>query len=559
MIYGEETIPISFGQGVFTADLPSAIPDGYCAETRNLIPVGTSVESRFGFKKSSVDFDEAVGASNLLTSFTYFGATGDSDAPIMIWGSDFGGVNQYIHFLREGSQFSNPGGGLVADGYFNATISDDFVGAVNYNGTYYLFLSSGVHKITSLNWAVPSYAMSSVVGSPGSSIAPIHFFDRLWTAQGNKLYWTDAISSPGALPETWSTSANFVSIVGENGPGKIYKILPLNSRIFIFTSQGLFALTVVGQPTQWYLRPIDDKAIVNTPDCAFEIGGLIYFISIYGVFVTDGTSNAIKLSGPIENFFLAGNFERGVTSPSKRSNLYRINYHDGGLIISISNVFVDGIGNPYYDIDFCRTFYTRLANIAWSEWQVDSPNQLIAVVAIADSVESYINKSPLSYLMMYFGESDAASPANARRELMVYDGLRDEWVDDDGVDQTANIQMQIKTKFFDSGSPVDYKKFNYAFLNFYISVIDNLNDNTYWSYKWVTDSDSYDESSSFVPNIEDTIVSGNEFNMVKLASGFNFRLAQLELNFNTNNDTNFKIRELVLKQDTLRDGPSTAQ
>jgi hypothetical protein len=56
--YSEEVTPVNFGQGMFTADLASAIPDGYCAEAKNCVPTGTSVENRFGIKPSSVAFNE---------------------------------------------------------------------------------------------------------------------------------------------------------------------------------------------------------------------------------------------------------------------------------------------------------------------------------------------------------------------------------------------------------------------------------------------------------------------------------------------------------------------
>lgn len=559
--YGEQALPVGFAQGLYTADLPSAIPDGYCALCDNAVPTGTSVETRFAFQKANVNFNEADYANQPLTSFSYFGPTGNDDAPIMMWGSNLSIGTPQVHMIREGEPFTDPSGGTITNGYFAINIADDFVGAVNYNDNYFMFLRNQVYLVTAIDWVAGSYTIAAVAGSPGSTCQPIHFFDRLWTADGNTLYWTDAIASPGALPTAWNTSVNFLKVVGKNGPGKIYRIIPMGSRIYIFTSQGLFSLTVAGSPSDWYIRPLDEKAIVNSYDCAFEVGGMIYYISIYGVFVTNG-GDSLKISGPIENYFLAGNFESGSVNPSKRSNIYRINYMDGGLIISISNVFISG-GTAYFDTTYCRNLYTRLANIAWSEWNYDTPvgdTRIAAVQAIADSVESYINKAPLSYVMVLNTDSVNGTPRHVQRELMVYDGLRDEWTNPSGGGPTtqANVNAHLRTKFFDAGSPIDIKAFKYAYLNFYMSDKTKFDDSDYWTYGWVTEQDVFDGTAD-VAKVDPTDIYGLEFNSVKLSSSFYYRILQFELIMNTQNAVNYKVKDLVLKQDTPRDGPFSIQ
>ena len=563
--YDEEAQSVGFGQGLFTADLASAIPENYCAECSNGIPTGTSVESRFGFKKANVAFNEVAFASQALPSFTHFGPTGNEDAPLIMWGSDLGGGSTEVHMIREGSPFTDPGGGLITNGYFSASVADNFVGAVNYNGTYYIFLSNQVYTLSAINWTLNTFSTVSVPGSPPSSITPIHFFDRLWTANGNKLYWTDAIASPGDLPTGWDIVNNFVSIVGQNGPGKIYKIIPLGSRLYIFTSQGLFGLTIAGNPSDWYLRPLDENAIVNTCECAFEVNGLIYYVTIYGVHVTNG-GDAIKISGPIENYFLAGNFEAGDVSPGKRANLYRINYMDGGIIVSISNYFISGGGGggtAYFDVDFCKNFYTRIANVAWSEWNYNTPDgdtKIAAITGIADAVESYINKTPLSYVMVLSTDSQDTTPRHTQRELMIYDGLRDEWTNPagGGPSVTANVQLSIKTRYFEGTNPVDFKTFKYAYVSFYISDKTKFNDPTHWYYKWLTEQSTFDYTAE-VANINPADVYGLEFNSVRLAAQFKYRIAQFELVLNTKNAVTFKVKDLVIKEHSERDGYNSIQ
>ena len=553
-----ETFPVTFGGGVYSADLPSAIPDNYCSLCINAIPTGTSVENRFGIQTSNVNFEEDTSLVNTLPhSFSHLGVTGDGDAPVLIWGSVFNGSSR-IHMIREGTPFTDPGGGSTSDGYINAAIDGGFVGAVNYNGTYYLVYDTGVHKITAINWVTNTFTLVSVPSSPtANSVPPIHFNDRLWTGDNNRITYTDAIASPGALPETWATSTNFIDIVGEFGPAKIYKFIPLGTRIYIFTSQGLFSLSIAGQPSDWYIKPLDEKAIVNSQECAFENGGLIYYVTIYGVFVTNG-SDSIKLSGPIENYFLAGNFDASAVAPDKRSNIYRINYLDNGLVVSISN-FVISSGTAYYDTTYCHNFYTRLGNVAWSEWSYSNTvggMQIAGIVGTADSVESYINKTPLNYIMVLNTQSTSGSPVGVSKELAVYDGLKDTW-QRTGTTQEADLQVRIKSKYFTGTSPIAVKKMINSYIELFISDTTKYNDSTTWEYNWYTDAVAYTSNASAVQSIEDTDIATDEFHMLALDGGLSYRSCQLEFNFFTNNTDTFKVKSLYLRQDTESDGPNS--
>jgi hypothetical protein len=554
-----ETLTVSFGGGVYSADLPSAIPDNYCAVCTNAIATGTSVENRFGFQSSNVNFSETATLVNTVpSSFTHLGVSGDEDAPIIMWGSVYNG-SSHLHMIREGTPFTDPGGGATTAGYIDAAITGGFVGSVNYNGTYYVFYDTGVHKITAIDWAATSFTSSAISGSPSTiEVPPIHFYDRLWTAQGNSLLYTDAISTPGALPETWDTSNNFIKFVGENGPGKIYKLIPIGTRIYVFTSQGLFSLSIAGSPSDWYIKPLDAKAIVNSYECAFEVGGLIYYVTIYGVFVTNG-SDSIKLSGPIENYFLSGNFDATAVAPGKRSNIYRISYLDNGLIVSISN-FVVSSGVAYYDTDSSYQFYTRLGNVAWSRWAYSNASgsmQIAAVVGTADSVESYINKTPLNYIMVLNSTSVTGALTGVTRELCVYDGLSDTWQADSG--GSANIQVEIRSKFFTGPSPISIKTLSHSYIELFISDTEKYSDSTTWEYNWHTDAVSYESNSVSVDAIEDTDITTNEFHTLALTGGFQYRSCQLEFNFYTSNVDTFKVKSLYMRQDTNVDGPNSIQ
>lgn len=576
--YGEEVSTVSFGGGLFTADLPSAIPDNYCAQCDNAVSTGTSVENRFGFKKSSLAFNEIMYPYEVAVPLSYLGHTGGTNNPTLVWGQIHPATTlttpvpttYKTHFLREGEKFdaSAPG----ATGYFTINSTSYFIGAINYNGFIYVFYSNYILKITSINWAVPSIVSATVLNTPPlMSAHPIHFFDRLWTAHNSRLYFTNAVTTPGGLPETWNISSNFIDIVGRNGPGIIYKLIPLGSRIYIFTSAGLFSLTIAGSPSDWYLRPLDEKAIVNTYDCAFENGGLIYYITIYGVFVTNG-SDSVKLSGSIENFFLIGNFQ-GTSAPgAKQSNLYRIHYLDGGMIISITSLASSNEVTPQmvFDAPHSYTFYTRMGSVAWSEWDFNTPEgetKLLAILGVADSVLSHINSTPVSYIMTQQGWSTPNLKGIGQRELMIYDGLKDEWTNPGyvfpgfpapvGLLTEADIIVKIATRFFEGSNLIHYKQLKYGYLEIYCSDPTKLSsDGPQWHYEWRTESGIQGfEADSLSEDNLDQIQSLGEFIIVKLRSGFTYRIAQLYFEFDTNNSETFKVKNIHLKQDTLRDGP----
>ena len=557
--YSEEIQVVNFSKGLYTADLASAIPDGYCAACENAIPTGTSVESRLGLQSSSVGSYTSQLSSELF-GFSYLGISGKKDNPTLIWGNKSSLISgtPTISMIREGDPFDGSSGtGTIND----ASITSPFRSAVNYLDNIYLFLDNGVYKLTNINWSAGTFTTTLVTGSPtlGNNVPACHFKDRLWVASADTLYWTNPPASPGAVLETWNTSTNFLKVVGNRGTAVIYKIIPLGSRLYIFSSQGLFYLNVSGAPSTWTLVYADETAVVNSYQCAFERNGLIYYITLYGVYVTNG-SDSIKLSGPIENYFLSGSFNQ--LTGGTRANTYRIAYLEGGLVASISNYYAPGLIS-FYDAEYSKVFYTRLSNTAWSEWQFNTNdstgNKLIAIEAVADSAVTFINKSPVSYVMAIHSESRASgSNTLALRELMTYDGLQDKWTNQFENSVEESIRVNLETKYFTSDSPHNYKTLKYSFLEMYFSDKTKYNDNLYWGYVWQSEAAPY-FAETLVEDIDISGVNFNEFVSVKLNADFKYRSVQFRLSFDTNNDTSLKVKDLYLIEHTERDGFNAIQ
>lgn len=586
-IYSEETVEVSFGSGLYSADLPSAIPDGFCAAATNVVPVGTSVESRYGFRKSSVPFAELLG-NNVPDREEIFMSRMESNAanvlPSLVWGGKSATNDNNMYMLRDGDVLTNPITPVITDGYavIDLAALGFFRGALNYNGRMYFNTTTGVYKINSITWsATPSISSTSVTGPVGCDTGLFHFQDRIWTSVDNIIYYTDAPSSPGGFPETWAISTNFIVIVGEKGPATIYKMIPLGTRIYIFTSQGLFVLSIYGTPTDWYLKALDSKVRVNTISCAFEVSGIIYYICSLGVFATTGSST-VKLSGAIENLFLAGNQVSGDETGIRKFTEYRIHYLDGGMLVSISPQILKlnsgSIAQPFYAGEECKTLYSRTDSVAWSEWELPPSNwdtedaltydrRINAVLAVADNIQTYVNNTPLSYVWMAHSNSlSTDTPVSGVKlpilELFNYDGFQDSWtavIGDAAIERW--VHGLIRSSYFDGGNPIALKEVKRAFLELFLPNAEAYANKTeldvaaiYWRYKWLTDQRTYTPENRVLYQQETPDTFAQEFSMLQLATGFMFRTAQLELRFSLTDDTNYKIKSAYLKDFTIRDG-----
>ena len=583
-IYSEETIVVNLGQGLYSADLPSAIPDGYCAVAENVVATGTSIESRYGFRNTSnsLQYKYTEFEGTRTTPFmSHLGSTGNSANPSIMWGDKgaSGGATNRIHLVRDGDPYSQPTGLVTGDGYSVFTFASTFISAVNYNGRIYFATDAGVYKINTLTWGnaanlpspiVPSWTFQSVSGPVGLTSEMIHFTDRIWACKGNTIYYTDPPSSPGAFPEVWP-STNFITVVGRQGPGHVYKMVPVGTRIYLFTSVGIFVLSVLGSPNDWYLRSFDESAQFNTYECAFERQGVIYYITNTGVYLTTGTTT-IKLSGMIENFFLSGNYEADNPTGLKKSNLYRIFYLDGGMLISIGTYVLNNVGGTfqaYYDTSNSKHMYSRLDNVAWSEWTLNPDplkDDIGSFMGVIDSVQTYINKTPLSYVWMNHSRSTITAPLRGRLELFTYDGMIDRWTTDAGVDGQDFIQAHVASRFFDGGNVLEYKSIKRAYLemfmpnkNFYANLNAANATTEYWHYQWITDQREYHPPTEVTNQVTSPDLAGNEFAVLKLWTDFVFRSAQFDMTVNTRDNCNFKLKNVYLKQFTLRDGTEFSQ
>ena len=552
-IPGEEYFRVGIGQGMYTSELASNIPDGFSAMAYNMVATGDSLENRVGIKRSSVDwkvFENAPGNGTDLTKekiniiYPLFPTRYDSAFPAFGWGSSGTTVpgntsaGNTLNFIR------CAGAAGAGDGFMSVSVPQLCLGICQYQDTVYFSLNTqGIQKITNFNWGADTITYSSIPSSAGGTMHGLFTFkDRLWAYENHRLYYTD-IAPVGGLPETWAFATNVIPFVGPNGAGRIKKVVPLGNKLLVFTMAGLFTLIVEGPPASWILRVLDSKSVCTTNQCAFESKGIVYFINTAGVWATNSLYNT-KISGVIEDqFYLA-----------KGHRVHSIVPYEDGLIISISKLATPNIA--YYDAPNCRIFYTKLDPVAWTEWNIDTKStvatpigarRLCSVWSLTDKVATYLNPEPVVYGLMFTSKSTEAAPENSVVQLLVFDGGQDQIVTEANAVVAAYVNIYLKTKNMDGGNPYNLKYHKRGLLEIFTSEQQHN-----FSTSWEIDATTADANAIRQTATQDYTV-GNGSNLVQIPGQYHYRRCGLIFTTNLQSDnTQIKIKDIAVVQNTMR-------
>src|SRR5688500_1749109 len=99
-IYGESYYPVQIGQGIYTSELPSNIPDGFSEKAFNLVATGDSLENRIGIRQSSVDWHLSLpGNPDMDNNHFCVHAPTTIDSAAILWSSWTGTVAN-LHVIR---------------------------------------------------------------------------------------------------------------------------------------------------------------------------------------------------------------------------------------------------------------------------------------------------------------------------------------------------------------------------------------------------------------------------------------------------------------------------
>lgn len=552
-VAGEEYFQVALGQGMYTSELPSNIPDGFSAMAYNFVATGDSLENRVGIRRSSVDwkvFELAPGypggtdndTINILTPL--FPTRYNSGFPSFAWGAwglsvpSGSNLGPTLNFVRCAG---DPGSG---DGFMSVSVPQQCTGICQYRDTVYFILTgAGVYKITNFNWGADSITYQSIPSANGCTMQGLFTFkDRLWAYQDHNLFFTD-IAPYNQGPESWAFATNVVPFVGPAGAGRIKKIVPLGNKLLVFTMAGLFTLIVEGPPASWILRLLDSRSVSTTCQCAFESKGIVYYINSVGVWATNSIYNT-KISGVIEDqFFLA-----------KGHRTHAIVPYEDGLLISVSKITQSN--KTHFDSLNCRIFYSKLDPVAWTEWNIETKSttptpigsrRICSAYSITDKVSTYLNPEPVVYALMYTSKSTEAIPESAVLQLLVFDGGEDQIVTEANTVVAANVNLYLKTKNMDGGNPYNLKQNKRGLLEIFTSETEHK-----FTTSWEIDATSTDGGAIRKTSTQDFTV-GNGSNLAQIPGMFHYRRCGLIFTADLqSNNTQIKIKDIAVVQNTER-------
>lgn len=243
-------------------------------------------------------------------------------------------------------------------------------------------------------------------------------------------------------------AANVIKVGPGDGHG-CTKLIKFNDNLFVFKQGSTWILfTETNSPSDWTLRQVEP-----TIGCTSHLGAavhenLLYFISMDGVYRTDGTTFE-ELSAPIRDFW--GNRELPA-------DLFDLNFHESMAVVG------DLLFCFVYDAsqDGQNRYQTLVYNIRTKGWsrfrwtnREDGQTVFRTPVVITDF------GSPI----MYLGE------INGAHGYIYWWGQNDRWTDasDDAVFSfNSPYESFMVTKFFDFGEPGTWKRMTDATIDYFI-------------------------------------------------------------------------------------------
>lgn len=530
-IYAETYFPIAIGQGLYTAELPSNIPDGFSMQAYNLVATGDSVENRIGIRQSSVDWN--ISTWNRVLDFTCMMARGGNGAAI-IWASWDESGNSRLHLIRD---VGVAGGG---DGYMQIVMPAYISGIATYMGNVYFVMADSykIYHITAYDWVNDTISYTSVPSAAGipPTICLFSFKDRFWTISNATIYFTDIAELGATGPEQWAAT-NYIRLDANKGYASVQKIVPLTNKLIIFTTAGVFSLLVEGEPSSWILKVLDSESISTSRNCAFEAKGVVYYANSQGVWATNGQSVA-KLSGVIEDqFFLA-----------KGTRYHTLHSYEDGMILSIAKGRTTL--STSFDAPNSRIFYSKSDPIGWTEWNIHpgdgttnsfGANRLVEILSISPKIPTHLNSEPTVYFIGTITDSTEETNQPGRTQLLVFDGGENQARDRVGTLITNPVSCVIKTKYVDVGNPYLNKSNKQAMIEMFTSDVTH-NFTTSWDIDSTTGNSTEIRTESF-----QRYTVGLASNLIRIPADFMFRRCALTLKTALQTNTSqIKIKDIAL-------------
>jgi len=509
-VYSEETLPIPVGLGIDSYNHPANIVDGFCTSVKNFVANKDRLITRKGFQPpNSVDTRGSYPDIGLNNRYTQLPNSSDASIPVAMWTacnpSNFSTTWALRQFDRDNPASSDSNPGLASF----ANISN-FAGACLYLDKFYCLDSGGVEILSNWNWALGTVTKVAVPNTYNCRGGLFVFKDRLWSWDDTKIYYTLPPNAPGAYPESWDMNGQFIVIGANAGLGKIQKVIPVGTKLFVFTGSGLYNISILGSPENWVVRSMDASVKVNHANCAIEDKGLIYFIDSRGVWVTN--QDEVKdISDKIQDIF-----------QEQLPNVYfmwKMVPFAEGIIICRTKLLVSGANHITSE---ARMFYTRLDFIAWTEITFGTTTQPGDLLAGFSNLETHVKWAPNNYIVIAHGNSTNPIFNNLTTQLFIYDGYQDKLTKLAASEEVSPVKSTYTSKII-RGQMLDEKRGKYGYINF--SASGNPGDDIDIDYQWDTEQ----EVARQVDNISTYDVISAKEGLIKIKGPEFFRHLQFNL------------------------------
>jgi len=472
-IYSEETLPLPVGLGIDSYNHPVNIADGFCTEIKNFVARKDRLVSRQGFAppdatdtREAFDVDYQYYAR--LPQFT-------PEMPTAIWSS---GASTWM--IKQFDPIDPAALTVGISGIKEFAAISFFTGACAYLDRVYILDETGINYITAIDWSAGTLTknlVTSTISATNNVRGLFNFKERIWAWDSTKIYYTDAPTSPGAYPETWDVNGKFIVVNAGTGMGHIYQVIPVGTKLFIFTATGLYNVSILGSPANWVVRLIDTNVQVNTNHCAYEVQGMMYFVDTRGVWVTNGDEIHL-LSNSIQDAFRE---DPGANRYFK----WKLTPFEDGFLICREKIGVAG-GTLIYTGEG-RLWYTELEFIAWTEFTFTNANEgPVCLIGSFAHMETHLIWPKSSYIVLAHGVSPD-SPFTVH--LLKYGGYQDVLRKLGAAASTTSVISDFLTKIY-RGTMLDEKNGKMAYVNFSCESSDDddvLTD--VFSYQWYTENE----------------------------------------------------------------------
>lgn len=326
--------------------------------------------------------------------------------------------------------------------------------------------------------------------------------DREWIvtcvsgSQQDNLRYSEIAGSGGTdFSAANHPAANVIKV----GPGDGFactKLIKFNDNLFVFKQGSTWILyTETNSPEDWTLRQVEP-----TIGCTSHLGAvvhenLLYFLSLDGVYRTDGTTFE-ELSGPIRDFW---------SNRKLPYDLFDLNFVESIAVLG-DLLFCFVHDDAQSDGFKQKTFVYNIRTKGWSEFiwyhRTDGHQRMRSPVVISD----------FGPPIMYLGEF------NNTNGYIYWWGQNDRWTDasDDAVFSFATpYESYLTTKFFDFGEPGTWKRMTDATIDYFIRE-----DPLKWKWYYEDGTESTEWSITAIGAALDTIETNRGLDQLPPADYF---------------------------------------